>query len=57
LNDSSRIDIAGDNVSAGHLLSLGWYAVHLSLFTRDTSIWTKRGEGKENSNNSIDLVN
>ena len=31
MNDSSRIDIAGDNVSAGHLLSLVWYSIYHSV--------------------------
>lgn len=40
LKPSDRIDIAGENVSIGHLLSLSWYALLLSICSREVSIWT-----------------
>lgn len=38
---SDRIDIAGENVSYGHLLSLSWYSVLLSLCAREIAVWIK----------------
>src|ERR1035437_6508156 len=40
LKPSDRIDIAGEKVSIGHLLSLSWYALLLSICSREVSIWT-----------------
>jgi hypothetical protein len=56
LHSPERIEIAGENVSVGHLLSLAWYAVLLSLCPREISIWTKRVEGKEKSLILMDLL-
>lgn len=52
----SRVEIAGENVSTGHLLSLAWYAILLSGCARETSIWTKRVEAKEKSLILMDLL-
>lgn len=39
IRPSDRVDIAGENVSVGHLLSLSWYSVLLSLCAREISIY------------------
>ncbi len=41
LTISDRVDIAGENVSYGHLLSLSWYSVLLSLCAREIAVWAK----------------
>jgi len=52
LQSSERVDIAGENVSLGHLLSLSWYAILLSLCPREISIWIK----VENKNKGMILM-
>ena len=52
---SDRIDIANENVSYGHLLSLSWYSVLLSLCAREIAVWTKF-EKKEKGLILMDLL-
>lgn len=52
IDPSDRVDIAGENISMGHLLSLCWYSVLLSLCAREISIYTK----VENKNKAIILM-
>jgi hypothetical protein len=40
LTITDRIDIAGENVSYGHLLSLSWYSILLALCSREIGVWT-----------------
>lgn len=54
-NNSDRIDIAGENVSIGHLLSLSWYSVLLSLCAREISVYTKV-ENKQKALILMDLL-
>jgi hypothetical protein len=56
LSSTERINIAGENVSIGHLLSLAWYSVLLSLCSKEMSIWTKRVEGKQKGLILMDLL-
>jgi hypothetical protein len=54
-SNSDRIDIAGENVSVGHLLSLSWYSILLSLCAREVSIYTKV-ENKQKALILMDLL-
>lgn len=56
LTNSERIDFAGENISVGHLLSLAWYSVLLSLCSKELSIWTKLVERKEKGLILMDLL-
>jgi hypothetical protein len=54
-SNSERIEIAGEKVSVGHLLSLSWYSVLLSACAREIGVYTKV-ENKQKALILMDLL-